>query len=135
MSDEPAEGADKIRLDKWLWAARLYKTRSLAAEAIGGGKVQVNGERAKPAKLVRPGDELRVRKGAYELQLKVLALLERRGPAATAAALYEESDASKAARAAIAAELRDVPKAPPQLRGRPTKRDRRQLLKLRPEKD
>jgi ribosome-associated heat shock protein Hsp15 len=124
-----------VRLDKWLWAARFYKTRSQAAEAIGGGKVHVNGEAAKPAKLVRRGDDVRVRRGPYEFLLKVLALSERRGPAPVAAALYEETDASKAARAAIAAELRDLPKPLPQLRGRPTKRDRRQLLKVRPDKE
>jgi ribosome-associated heat shock protein Hsp15 len=127
--------ADKVRLDKWLWAARLFKTRSAAAEAIGGGKVQVNGERAKPAKLIHPGDDLRVRKGPFEMQVKVLALSERRGPAPVAAALYVESEASKAARAAVAAELRDLPKPLPQRRGRPTKRDRRRLLKLRPDRE
>jgi ribosome-associated heat shock protein Hsp15 len=128
-------GREKARLDKWLWAARLFKTRSLAAAAVTGGKVQVNGARSKPARIMRLGDEVRVRKGPYEFQLVVRGLSERRGSAAAAQALYEESAASQAARAAIAAELRDIPKPMPQWRGRPTKRDRRQLVRLRPERD
>src|SRR3990170_4414848 len=91
----------KIRLDKWLWAARFYKTRSLAAEAIAGGKVQVNGERVKRAKPMQAGDEVRIRLGPYEHQIVVRELSDRRGPATDAARLYEEKPASRAAREAL----------------------------------
>ena len=82
---------DGVRMDKWLWAARFFKTRSLATEAVGGGKVEVNGERAKPAKAVKAGDEIRRRVGPYEHVLIVRQLGERRGPASVAQTLYEES--------------------------------------------
>ncbi len=124
------EHAERIRLDRWLWAARWYKTRSQATVAIDGGHVQVAGERAKAARPVRLGDEVRIRKGPYEFHIVVRGLAEVRGPAAVAQALYEETDASKAARAAVAAELKAMPAPLPGLRGRPTKRDRRQLAKL-----
>jgi ribosome-associated heat shock protein Hsp15 len=123
--------AAPVRLDRWLWAARWFKTRSQASVAVHGGKVQVNGERAKPARLVRVGDEVRVRKGPFEFHLVVRGLSEHRGPALAAQALYEETAASQAARAAVAAELKALPAPLPQLRGRPTKRDRRQLARLR----
>ena len=119
-----------IRLDRWLWAARWYKTRSQATSAINGGHVQVAGERAKAARPVRVGDEVRLRKGPYEFQLIVRGLSEQRGPAAVAQALFEETEASKAARAVVAAELKAMPSPLPGLHGRPTKRDRRQLAKL-----
>ena len=93
----------KVRLDKWLWAARFYKTRSLAAEAIDGGKVQVNGDRAKRSKMVEIGDQIRVRNGPYEYQIHVRELSERRGSASIAATLYEETEASKKAREVTAA--------------------------------
>jgi ribosome-associated heat shock protein Hsp15 len=113
-----------IRLDKWLWAARFYKTRSLAVEAIASGKVHVNGERAKPAKSIKADDEIFLRKPPYEFTFKVKALSDRRGPAAEARLLYAESAESLAAREKLAAEMRDMP---PPLRGRPTKKDRREL--------
>ena len=91
---------EKVRIDKWLWAARFYKTRGLASEAIAGGKVQVNGDRAKRARPVQPGDELRIRQGPYEHHVVVRALSARRGPASMAAQLYEETSASRAARLA-----------------------------------
>src|SRR5436305_13214547 len=87
-----------VRIDKWLWAARFFKTRSLATDAVTGGKVEVNGERAKPAKSVKPGDELKLRLGPYEHILIVRGLAERRGPASVAQSLYEETEASRAAR-------------------------------------
>jgi ribosome-associated heat shock protein Hsp15 len=103
------DDSDRVRLDKWLWAARFYKTRSLSTDAVSGGKVEVNGERAKPAKAVKPGDEIRLRLGPYEHVLVVRQLGERRGPAAAAQALYEETQASQDARARLAAQLKMAP--------------------------
>jgi len=123
--------ADRVRLDKWLWATRFFKTRSLAAEAIAGGKVQVNGERVKRAKPVQMGDEVRIRQGPYEYQIIVRELSERRGPAADAARLYEEKPESRAAREAMALQLRSLHAAFVPERGRPTKKDRRELNKLK----
>jgi ribosome-associated heat shock protein Hsp15 len=131
-TEDEGAGADRVRVDKWLWAARFYKTRSLAAEAIGGGKVLVAGERVKPAKLLQVGDEVRLRMGPYEHVVIVRALSERRGPAATAATLYEETAASRAAREKLAEQLRMAPAAfVYEDKGRPTKRDRRDIERLR----
>ncbi len=122
---------ERVRIDKWLWAARFYKTRSLATEAIAGGKVELNGERAKPAKTVKVGDEVRVRVGPYEHVLIVRALGERRGPASVAQTLYEETPASIEARERLSAQLK---MAPPTFvyeeKGRPTKKDRRDLSRF-----
>ena len=119
---------DRVRLDKWLWAARLYKTRSLAAEEIGKGRVTVNGQAAKAARELRVGDRLAVRQGLVDRELLVLGLSAVRGPAPVAQALYEETAASKAAREKAAAERRlGVEPADSLQQGRPTKRDRRQL--------
>jgi len=120
-----------VRLDKFLCAARFFKTRALAAQAISAGKVEVNGVRAKPAKSLAVGDRLRVRKGPYEFQLTVRLLSDRRGPPATAATLYEEDPAGKATREKLAHELRIAPSPTYEGRGRPTKRDRRELERLR----
>jgi ribosome-associated heat shock protein Hsp15 len=117
----------KIRLDKWLWAARFYKTRGLAAEAIDGGKVQVNGERVKRAKQVQVGDEVRVRNGPYEHVVHVTGLAKRRGPASVAATLYAETEASVAARASVAAHVKAMQVSTRYDSGRPTKRERRQI--------
>lgn len=122
---------EKVRLDRWLWAARLYKTRSLAAQAIEGGKIQVNGDRAKRSKLLQIGDQVRVRRGPFEYQLVVRALSEHRGPAAQAATLYQESDASRQRRETLMAQLRMARVPTYEGKGRPTKRDRRRLEKLR----
>lgn len=122
-----------VRLDKWLWAARFYKTRSLATAAVAGGKVHVNGERAKPAKPIAPGDTLRVRIPPYEWIVVVRALAERRGPAAVAADLYEETAASHAARERLALGFRLVRGDVYEGKGRPTKRDRRRVDRLRGE--
>jgi ribosome-associated heat shock protein Hsp15 len=122
------ENNDRVRIDKWLWAARFFKTRSLATEAVDGGKVEVNGERAKPAKLIKTGDELRLRVGPYEHIMIVRALGERRGPAAVAQGLYEETPASRDAREKLATQLRMAPAAfVYEEKGRPTKKDRRDL--------
>lgn len=124
-------GDTRVRLDKWLWAARFYKTRSLAAEAIAGGKVQVNGERVKRARPLLVGDDVRVRLGPYEHQVVVRELSERRGPAAIAARLYEERPESRAAREAMALQLKSLHAAFVPQRGRPTKKDRREIEKLK----
>jgi ribosome-associated heat shock protein Hsp15 len=121
----------KVRVDKWLWAARFYKTRSLAAEAIAGGKVQVNGDRVKRAKALQLGDEVRIRLGPYEHQVVVRALSDRRGPATDAARLYEEKPTSRAARETLALQLKTLHAAFVPERGRPTKKDRREIEKLK----
>ena len=124
--------ADKLRIDKWLWAARFFKTRSLAAHAVEAGKVLVNGARAKPAKGLKPGDELQIRTPGFEHTVRVAQLAERRGSATLAAQLYAETDESKRKREA--AKLEGAAREPASgMRGRPTKRTRRQLHKLRGE--
>ena len=117
-----------MRVDKWLWAARLVKTRALAVDALKGGRVQVNGERAKPSKEVRPGDRIELAMGRLRLTVDVRGTSLRRGPATEAALLYEETEESAEARERLLAELR----AERAIRGareggRPTKRDRRRL--------
>ena len=112
-----------MRLDKWLWAARFFKTRTLAVEAIGGGRVSVNGERAKPAKEVKPGDAVAIRRPPFEFAIVVKALSDKRGPAIVAATLYEETPESRARRMALAAEMKAIPQ--PRFKGRPTKKTRR----------
>lgn len=118
---------DTARLDRWLWAARFFKTRSLATAAVAGGKVQVNGERAKPAKGVRVGDHLRIRIGPYEHQGVVRGLSERRGPARVAADLWDETAESRTARQRLAEQHRIAPTTHYEGKGRPTKRDRRRI--------
>jgi len=121
----------KVRLDKWLWAARFFKTRSLAAEAIDGGKVDVNGDRAKRAKLIQAGDQVRLRQGPLEWQLSVRDIAQRRGSAQIAQQLYEERDDSRARREAVQAQLRSSATAFAFGDGRPGKRDRREIRKLK----
>jgi ribosome-associated heat shock protein Hsp15 len=121
----------RVRIDKWLWAARFFKTRSLAADAIAGGKVQVNGERVKRARALQIGDEVRIRLGPYEHQVVVRELSDRRGPAAQAAVLYEEKDSSRAAREALALQLKSVHAIFAPERGRPTKKDRRDIRRFK----
>ena len=116
-----------MRIDKWLWAARFFKTRTLAAEAIAAGHVTVNGERAKAAKALRVGDSVVVRRPPFEHAVVVRAFSDRRGPAAEAAALYEETAESRARRAVLAAEMKALPS--PRFKGRPTKKTRRDYEK------
>ncbi|HEY2165403.1 MAG TPA: RNA-binding S4 domain-containing protein [Gemmatimonadaceae bacterium] len=126
-----ADDSNSVRVDKWLWAARFFKTRSLATDAVAGGKVEVNGERAKPAKSVKAGDEIRLRLPPYEHVLIVRALAERRGPASVAQGLYEETEASVAERHRLGEQLRMAPAAFVfEERGRPTKKDRRELTRF-----
>ena len=127
--DGDADDGAGLRLDTWLWAARLFKTRSLAAEAAAGGKVHLNGARVKPAKTVRPGDELRVRRGEHEIVVIVQGLASQRRPAPEAAALYAETAESQEARARHAATRKAAFGAPVDA-GRPTKKDRRDARRL-----
>jgi ribosome-associated heat shock protein Hsp15 len=128
VSDDADE---KFRLDKWLWAARFFKTRAVAAEAIESGKVEVNGDRPKRGKAVKVGDLIRVRLGPYEHHVVVRALSARRGPAAQAQLLYEETEASLQARSLLAERLKAAP--PPLFteKGRPSKKERRDLRRLK----
>jgi len=121
----------RVRLDKWLWAARFFKTRALAANAIETGKVEVNGERAKRAKQLQVGDELHIRLGPYHHVVTVRAISERRGPASVAATLYSESDEAKKAREAMQVQVKAAQSVPGYDRGRPTKKDRREIERLR----
>ena len=119
---------ERLRLDKWLWAARRYKTRSLAADEVGKGRVSVNGQSTKAARELRPGDRLELRQGVVTRVLIVQALSTVRGPAPVAQTLYEETADSRTAREAAAAQRRlGVEPADTLQQGRPTKRDRRQL--------
>lgn len=120
-----------MRIDKWLWAARFFKTRSLAAQAVDSGKVHLNGERCKPAREIRVGDTLRVRAGEFEWEVTVLGLTDRRGPAGVAQSLYEETPASRVRREEQAAMRRLRQEPAREIKGRPTKRDRRQLAVLK----
>lgn len=120
-----------MRIDKWLWAARFFKTRSLASAAVDAGHVELNGERAKPAKQIKAGDELRVRLHQITHVVHVRGLSERRGPASDARLLYEETDASKRERARLAEQRRLAPTPAYEEGGRPTKRDRRDMSRIK----
>jgi ribosome-associated heat shock protein Hsp15 len=122
-----ANAPTKVRLDKWLWAARFFKTRSLATEAVSGGKVAVNGQRVKPSREVHLGDQLRIRQGYSEKTVLVRGLAERRGSATVAQGLYEETPESLAARAEEKALHQLAAAQRPRGEGRPTKRERRQI--------
>jgi ribosome-associated heat shock protein Hsp15 len=117
----------RVRIDKWLWAARFFKTRSLAAQAVEGGRVRLNGERVKPAKDLKPGDELAIHIGELEWVVEVQELAVRRGPATQARKLYAEREESRARREAVMAARKTEPEPGFGLHGRPTKRDRRMI--------
>jgi ribosome-associated heat shock protein Hsp15 len=123
--------AERVRLDKWLWAARFFKTRGLAAEAIQGGRVHVGRARAKPAREVRVGDVLEITAGQTSWTVEVRALSDRRGPASEAALLYAETAESRERRERLAAERRAAPTPGAEFQGRPTKRDRRRIAAIR----
>ncbi len=123
----PAAAAGRVRFDKWLWAARFYKTRSLAAQAIDAGQARVADERVKPACLPRIGELVSIRKAGLVWTVEVLALSDRRGGAAEAALLYRETATSLAAREEALAQRRAANAAAPRISGRPTKRQRRKL--------
>ncbi len=122
---------DSLRVDKWLWAARFFRTRSLAGQAVRGGKVTVNGERAKPAREVRVNDEVRITRGETRFTVTVLALDERRGPAVVARQLYSETDASQREREALAEQQRLARMAVSFPARRPDRRERRALLRTK----
>jgi ribosome-associated heat shock protein Hsp15 len=122
---------EEVRIDKWLWAARFYKTRALAAEAIDGGKVEVNGIRAKRARAVRAGDQIRLRLGAYEHHLTVRAVSERRGPASVAVTLYQEDPEGRARRQRLAEAHRLAATSFGFGEGKPSKKQRRELDRLK----
>jgi ribosome-associated heat shock protein Hsp15 len=125
------DGNDSQRLDKWLWAARFFKTRPLAVEAINGGRVHVDGQRAKPSRTVRPGTRLSIHKGQLEWQIQVAAVSKQRRPAAEASKLFVEDERSRIRRQELVQERRALGMAARAEPGRPTKRDRRRLNELR----
>jgi ribosome-associated heat shock protein Hsp15 len=122
---------ERVRIDKWLWAARFFKTRGAATEAVNGGHVHVDGERVKPARDVKEGDRLEIRRGQQRFTVVVTGLAERRGPASAAAGLYEETPESIAVREKRREERRLAKPLGAELSERPTKRDRRRLDALR----
>jgi ribosome-associated heat shock protein Hsp15 len=130
----PSRDADqppgRVRIDRWLWAARFYKTRSLAARAVEGGRVKLNGERAKPGKDVKAGDEIEVHSGELQWRIEVRAVALKRGPAAEAALLYTEGGESRARREHMIAMRRAGPHPAHDAHGRPTKRDRRMIRRF-----
>jgi ribosome-associated heat shock protein Hsp15 len=128
VSSPPPE---HVRIDKWLWAARFFKTRGLATDAVDGGKVEVNGQRAKPSKAIKPGDEVRLRLAPYEYILTVRGLAERRGPASAVAGLYEEDAGGKARREKLAEQIRLDHRSVTPGEGKPSKKDRRDLGRLK----
>ena len=122
---------DRVRMDKWLWAARFFKTRSLAARACELGRIRSNGQPAKAAREVRVGDLLQVKNDSGDFQVEVLALSEMRGPAAVAQTLYRETEASRELRLRLAEERKAMPHFEALREGKPSKRDRRKIGRLR----
>lgn len=122
--------SDSVRIDKWLWAARFFKTRSLASDAVDGGKVRLNGERVKPARNVKPGDTLDIDNGSTEWEVMVHALADKRGSAVVAQTLYTETEKSIAERQSKAEQRKLFREPSDSIKGRPTKRDRRLLDKF-----
>jgi ribosome-associated heat shock protein Hsp15 len=120
-----------VRMDKWLWAARFFKTRALAARACELGRIQSNGQQAKAAREVRIGDLLRVTNDGGDFQVEVLLLSEVRGPASVAQTLYRETEASRALRQKLAKERKSMMSFTPAPEGRPSKRDRRKIIQFR----
>src|SRR3984885_413644 len=120
-----------MRLDKWLWAARFFKTRSLASRACELGRVQSNGQPVKPSREVRVGDLLQVKNDSGEFQIEVLILSEMRGPAPVAQTLYRETEASREARLKVAEQRKAMPRYETSTEGKPSKRDRREIDRLR----
>jgi ribosome-associated heat shock protein Hsp15 len=118
-------------MDKWLWAARFFKTRSLAAKACELGRIESNGQAAKPAREVRAGDMLQVKNDSGEMQVEVLVLSEMRGPAAVAQTLYRETQASRELRLKLAEERKAMPHYEGSREGKPSKRDRREIHRFR----
>ena len=126
---------DNMRLDKWLWAARFFKTRKLATEAIAGGKVHRSGHRVKPSQAVQVGDELEITRGAYRYTVIVEGLNKQRGPASVAQTLYTETPDSQAAREQLASEMRAHAAQTPSPQHRPDKRSRRRIIRFTRKQD
>lgn len=124
-----------VRIDKWLWAARFFKTRALAARACQLGRIQSNRQPAKPAREVHVGDMLQIRTDSGEFQVEVLLLSEVRGPASVAQTLYQEADASRELRLKAAEERKAMRSYAPAPEGRPSKRDRRRIIQFRSQRD
>lgn len=120
-----------LRIDKWLWAARFFKTRSLASRACELGRIESNGQNVKPSRDVRVGDMLQVKNDSGEFQIEILALSEVRGPAPVAQALYRETEASRVLRLKLAEERKAMPRYETATEGKPSKRDRREIARLR----
>ena len=132
VSEGNEGGGLSLRIDRWLWCTRLYKTRSLAAEAVAGGKVHINGRRVKPAHPLRVGDRLTISRPGYEFECEVLKLADRRGSAPLAQACYAETSAARAAREKYTEQARLAAAfAPPHSAEKPDKHSRRQLRRLR----
>jgi len=126
---------ESMRLDKWLWAARFFKTRKLATEAISGGKVHRGGHRVKPSQVIQPGDELEITRGSYRYTVIVDELSKQRGPASVAQALYTETPASQAEREQLSAEMRAHAAHTPSPQHRPDKRSRRKIIRFTRKQD
>jgi ribosome-associated heat shock protein Hsp15 len=121
----------RVRIDKWLWAARFFKTRALASRACELGRIESNGQPAKPSREVRVGDLMQVKNDSGDFQVEVLALSDMRGPAAVAQTLYRETELSHELRLKAAEERKQMPHFEDQRSGKPSKRDRRQMARLR----
>ncbi len=130
-SNDTDETPGRVRIDKWLWAARFYKTRGLSADAIESGRVETNGERSKRSRIVQLGDRIRIRIGPYEYIIIVKGVSGSRGSATIAQALYEEEPESKKAREAMAAHVRAMNANTGYDTGRPTKKDRRDIRRIK----
>ena len=124
-----------VRLDKWLWAARFFKTRSVAREAVSGGKVHLNCNRAKPGRTIKIGDELRIQRGYEEYVVTILEASSRRGPATVARTLYEESEQSQINREKLAEERKLIHQQKATHERRPDKRQRRNIVRFKQERD
>jgi len=122
---------DRVRIDKWLWAARFFKTRAIASKACELGRIQCNAQLVKPSREVRVGDLLHIKNNSGDFQVEVLLLSDRRGPAVVAQTLYRETEESKELRRKAAEERKDMPHFELFREGRPSKRDRRELDRLR----
>lgn len=134
MSQNQQQNSDSVRADKWLWCARFFKTRAAAAEALRKGKVKINNTRLKPSRTIKPGDNLTIKKGIYTYAITVLSLASYRLPAPQAELLYKEDKSSVNRRQQLAVQLKTNDKAYPRTKGRPTKRERREILRVtRPE--
>lgn len=123
-----------VRLDKWLWAARFFKTRPLASAAVSGGKVHLNGQRVKPGRSLQVDDVLQIQRAGFQYEVTVLALAERRGPASIAQTLYQESESSTQARAELREQQKLAALTSPQTARRPNKQQRRHIIRFKQER-